>query len=139
MEIYASILFLRPNNWYLNAEKVQYVRNTWQREEQHTLPLPLVTTIDGELALIDGHSRVFVAFENGEDAIKVEYVKLEDIEGSSALYQHIHRASPLRGIQSIVDLHDRIVSAEQHKELWVGYCETWLQAQAAETRETGDQ
>jgi hypothetical protein len=126
MEIYVNIRFLRPNNWYLNAEKVQYVREAWYRGEEHTLPLPLVSTINGELALIDGHSRVFIAFENGVDAIKVDYAKLEDIEGSSALYQHIHRTGPLRGIQSIVDLHDRIVSAEQHSELWVGYCNTWL-------------
>ena len=120
------ILSLRPNNWYLNRDKVAQVRLAWEKGIHQTLPLPLVTSIDGELSLIDGHSRVFVSFERGETFIKGIYKPISEIEGSTNLYTHIHRCGPAQGIRSIADLAERIISPEDHHMLWVGYCEKWL-------------
>jgi hypothetical protein len=57
---------------------------------------------------------------------------LEEIEGSKALYRHIHRQGPARGIETIADLAGRIVDPETHARLWAGYCEKWLAEHGAE-------
>ncbi len=117
---------LRPNNWYINRAKLERVRAAWKAGEQSTLPPVLVTHIDGELSLIDGHARTFAAYEAGATHILAEYEPLETIEGSTALYVHIHRKGPQLGIHRISDLADRVVDPEEHRRLWVGYCEAWL-------------
>jgi hypothetical protein len=87
-----------------------------------------MTRIDGELALIDGHSRALAALMQGETEIEARYAPLEAIEGATALYVHIHRAGPARGVRGVADLSDRVVAAEEHQRLWVGYCSAWLAA-----------
>ena len=118
---------LRPGNWYINEAKLNRVREAWRQSKQRQLPPVLVTHIDGELSLIDGHTRTYAAFENGASHINADVQDLADIEGSRALYEHIHRESPRLGIHSIADLRDRIVTPEEHRRLWIGYCERWCQ------------
>lgn len=116
---------LRPNNWYINQAKLDRVREAWRLGEQDLLPPVLIAHIDGELGLIDGHARTYAAFENGATRIKALVQDLADIEGSRALYRHIHREGPNRGVLSIADLKDRIVTPEEHKRLWIDYCQRW--------------
>lgn len=120
------LLDLRPNNWYLNREKLERVRAAWERGLQDVLPPVLVSKIDGELSLIDGHSRAFAAFEMGETYISATIQELDSIEGSSELYRHIHREGPTLGINTIADLSDRILPPDEHRRLWTGYCNNWL-------------
>ncbi|MBD3367158.1 MAG: hypothetical protein GF405_03145 [Candidatus Eisenbacteria bacterium] len=117
---------LRPNNWYVNRAKLDRVRSAWANGEEASLPPVLVTHIDGELSLIDGHARTLGAFEAGAIEIPGEYQPLEEIEGSRALYEHIHRRGPEVGVRSVEDLVARVVSPEDHERLWIGYCEAWL-------------
>ena len=125
MEI-LKLLDLRPNNWYINQEKLERVCAAWDNGEQEELPPVLVSEIDGELSLIDGHSRAFAAFERGETYINADVCALEKIEGSSALYRHIHCEGPKQGIRTIADLRNRILPPEEHRHLWTGYCDNWL-------------
>ena len=60
-----KLMELRPNNGYVNQAKLERARGAWKNGEGEPLPPVLVTQIDGVLSLIDGHSRVMVAFENG--------------------------------------------------------------------------
>lgn len=122
-----NIAELRPNNWFLNKARVDAVREAWQRGEQDRLPPVCVTWIDGQLSLVDGHARTYVAFENGASEIPAEMVPLEDIEGMQALYEHIHREGPNMGILSIGDLAGRILEPEEHRVRWVGYCTEWIE------------
>lgn len=125
---------LRPNNWYINGAKLEKVRQVWQRGQQDSLSPVLVTRIDGELSLIDGHSRAYAAFENGDDSIRAVIEDLSEIEGSRKLYEHIHREGPGIGIRTIADLKDRILDSDEHRRLWIGYCQKWLR----EHREEAD-
>ena len=90
------------------------------------MPPVLVSRIDGKLALIDGHSRTFAAYETGALEILADVYELYQIEGSQALYEHIHRRGPALGIRTIVDLANRIAEPDEHRRLWTGYCERWL-------------
>lgn len=117
---------LRPNNWFISRVKLDRVRRAWSEGSQNGLPPILVTRIDGELSLIDGHSRAYAAYENGKEDIDALVCDLDHIEGSTALYRHIHRTGPLLGIETIADLKDRIVEPDEHERLWIGYCSQWL-------------
>ena len=64
------LMDLQPNNWYINRAKLDSVRAAWQHGDQNTLPPVDVANIDGDLSLIDGHSRVFAALERGETHIE---------------------------------------------------------------------
>ena len=121
-----NLMELRPNNWFISRAKLESVREAWRRGEQEHLPPVLVAEIEGELSLIDGHSRAFAAFERGETHIWASVSDVEQIEGSEALYRHIHRQGPKIGIVTIADLGDRIVGPADHRRLWVGYCSRWL-------------
>ena len=121
------LMDLRPNNWYINRAKLDSVREVWQRGEQHNLPPVDVAHINGDLSLIDGHSRVFAALERGESHIEAVVSDIEEIEGSTALYRHIHESGRGLGIETIADLRDRILEPEEHKRLWIGYCNQWLE------------
>ncbi|MFO7918557.1 MAG: ParB N-terminal domain-containing protein [Anaerolineae bacterium] len=122
------VMALRPNNWFINVARLERVREAWRRGLQDTLPPVLVTEIDGGLSLIDGHARTYAAYERGETHVRALVRDLEEIEGSEALYRHIHRVGPARGIETIADLAERIVAPEVHTRLWVGYCDRWLAA-----------
>lgn len=123
---FMRILDLRPNNWYINRVKLDRAREAWCGGQGENLPPVLVTHIDGELSLIDGHARTFAAFERGRSEIKVVVEELDSIEGSKMLYEHIHREGPSIGVRTIADLAGRIVEADEHRRLWIGYCERWV-------------
>jgi len=117
---------LRPNNWYLNRAKLNRVREAWATGTEGQLPPVLVTEIDGQLGLIDGHCRAYAAFERGELEIEAVFEPLDCIEGSGALYAHIHRAGPGVGVATLSDLERRIVDPPEHERLWIDYCDRWL-------------
>lgn len=123
---WVDLLALRPNNWYLNQAKLDQVRQAWRDGQQDQLPPVLITTIDEQLSLIDGHSRAFAAYEQGQQRIQAKFQTLAQIGGSAALYRHIHRAGPARGIHTIADLRHHILPPEAHRRLWSGYCNNWL-------------
>jgi hypothetical protein len=85
-----------------------------------------MTTIDQQLSLIDGHSRAFAAYEQGQTHIQAEYQTLAEIGGSEALYRHIHQQGPAQGIHTIADLASRILPPDEYKRRWSGYCNDWL-------------
>ena len=122
-----GLMELRPNNWFVNRAKLDSVRETWRRGEQEHLPPILVAEIEGELGLIDGHSRAYAAFERGKTHMWAVVSALKQVKGSAALYRHIHREGPSIGVETIADLRDRIVGPEDHQRLWVRYCTRWLE------------
>ena len=128
------LLDLRPNNWYINKTKLEQVRKAWRQGDQDLLPPVLVARIDGDLSLIDGHSRALVAYQQGRTQIKAQVQDLDAIEGSKALYTHIHREGSRRGIRTIADLENRVLDARQHRKTWVGYCTRWIEENEADTR-----
>jgi diadenosine tetraphosphate (Ap4A) HIT family hydrolase len=117
---------LRPNNWYIHADKLARARAAWEAGEEQNLPPVLVSVIDGQLSLIDGHARSYAAFERGQTQVRAQLEALENIEGSKPLYRHIHRQGALKGLRHLSDLSDRIVAAADHERLWVAYCQRWL-------------
>lgn len=102
---------LRPNNWFLEKNKLKRVRQAWREGQQEKLPEIKVIEIDGELSILDGHCRVFAAWENGAAEISADVVSLDQISGIigiKELYVIYHRYNLAVGNKYIWDLGRRI-------------------------------
>jgi len=77
MTKYLDLNVLRPNNWFLDKNKLENIRQAWREGKQHLFPAVFVTTIDGEFILLDGHCRAFAAWENGAQEIYSEIISFE--------------------------------------------------------------
>ena len=122
-----SIEKLIPNNFYLNEDKVKSVRQAYANNNQEILPPVTVGVIGEEYSLIDGHSRAFVAFENGKEDILAKVYPIEEIPGPTKLYIYIHGKAKELNLTSIGKLENRIIDSKEHELLWVQYCQELLE------------
>jgi hypothetical protein len=111
---------LRPNNWYLNKQKLDRVREAWRNGRADDLPPVTVTCIDGQWSLVDGHSRAFVAWENGSSRILAVVEEVRDLEEPHKVYEYLHARAPEQGICKIRDLQSRILESEAYEQEWLG-------------------
>jgi hypothetical protein len=118
-----NIKELIPNNFYINELKLNSIRKAYNTNSHAKFPPVLVGMIGEEYALLDGHSRVMGAFEQGLETIIAQVYKIDEIEGPTDLYIAIHNKAKEMGLNSIESLKSRKVDNEEHKKLWVEYCE----------------
>lgn len=118
-----SIKELIPNNFYLNEDKVESIRQIYNNNNEKVLPPIIVGIINGEYSLIDGHSRALVAFENGKKDILAEVYLFEEVDGPTKLYNYLHDKAKELNLTSIEKLQNRILDSENHKLLWIEYCQ----------------
>ena len=114
MTKYVELNKLRPNNWFLNKKKLESVRQAWRDGNQHLLPAVLVTEIDDQLSLLDGHCRAYSAWEFGARKILAEVILPIQVRGNIELIRRMHQQGPDTGIMGIADLGKRIVDSENH-------------------------
>lgn len=100
---------LRPNNWFLDRSKLAAIRQVWEKRQENALPPISVAFIDGQLSLLDGHCRAFVALENGQRMIPAVIEDLGSLEVPRNVREYFHRQGPLVGIRHVPDLGKRIV------------------------------
>lgn len=112
---------LVPNNLFLNGDKIDGLLNLSDEEFVDNIPPVLVTIIDGDYSLIDGHSRVYCAIKLRLTSIGATVQPLEAI-GMEKLYRRIHEEAKKLKIMSVNDLEDRILYGSEHEEKWVRFC-----------------
>jgi hypothetical protein len=117
MTKYVYIENLRPNNWFLDKSKLDHIREIWNRGDQNMLPPVVVTLIDGELGLIDGHCRAFVALEYGADVIQADIVEAAQLVYKSEWLIIFHRQGPYIGVKKVQDLGKRIINTQNAEKV----------------------
>ena len=60
------------------------------------------------------------------ETILAQVYLIEEIEGPIDLHKTIHSKAKESGLNSIEALKSRIVTNEEHKKLWIGYCENLM-------------
>jgi hypothetical protein len=105
--MYLLIDELRPNNWFLSQEKIDLAREA----SQPVAPVQ-VARIDGEWALLDGHSRAYVAWERGAEGIEAI-----EVPADHPVFEQIHREQRVHHISEL-----RILAAEEFKTQWLELC-----------------
>jgi hypothetical protein len=99
---------LRPTFWYLERKKLEIIREAWRRGEESLLPPILVTNIDNEFTLIDGHCRAYVALINGATHIQALLKNISETENDYHLFHDFHRRCVSQGVLAIQDLENKI-------------------------------
>ena len=79
--------------------------------------------------LIDGHTRAFVAAQNGIQALP--FILEEDVISDELenLYHQCVEWCQVAQLREILDLTAKIVSQAEYEECWIGCCETFLAKQ----------
>jgi hypothetical protein len=108
MTISVEISKLKPTNWYLERRKLEAIREAWRKGEESSLPPILITNIDNEITLIDGHCRAYTALVNGASSILASLKKTRETNSNCYLFKNFHRKCVEQGIMTIGDLETRI-------------------------------
>jgi hypothetical protein len=109
MTKYIMLDTLRPNNWFLDRNKLDRIREIWRDGNQGSLPAVEVILIDNEFSLIDGHCRAFVAMENGAGGIMAEIKEPAQLSQNLDWLIIFHRQGPYIGVKNLRDLGKRII------------------------------
>ena len=111
---------LQPSQFYISQAKLSNIQAWFHKDDLSNFePLP-VKVLDGIPILTDGHTRAVVAILAGLESVPLVY---EEDELDWNLYRYCVEQCNQKGIHSPYDLVDRVISAYEYEEKWIGWCE----------------
>ena len=111
---------LQPSQFYISQAKLLNIQAWFRKDDLSNFePLP-VKVLDGIPILTDGHTRAVVAILAGLESVPLVY---EEDELDWNLYRYCVEQCNQKGIHSPYDLVDRVISAHEYEEKWIGWCE----------------
>ncbi len=115
-----EILQLQPSQFSVDREKCAAVGEFIHRAAD--LIIPVADLEDGALAVLDGHTRLYTAWQRGIHTAMVYYCAQEDEErtDTAAFVQEAWR----RGIFHIWDM--AAYSPAEQAEKWIGWCNAYF-------------
>ena len=110
---------MQPSQLFISAEKLRRVQEEFNPAKPETLrPIP-VKYLDGQIVMMDGHTRAFAAHQAGLKEVKAYWDPDElDLEA----YEICVRWCRDAGIYSVADLQGRVVGKEEYERLWEQRC-----------------
>lgn len=110
---------IQPSQFYLSRQKLEQIQSWFDPSDlSNFVPCP-VHLLGGHIVFTDGHTRAYAAFIAGLTKIPLTW---EKATLSWDLYQKCVDACRLRGVNSIADLSNRILTAEEYETKWLGWC-----------------
>lgn len=116
-----SLQGVRPTQLYLSGEKLAAVLAWFDPETQSYDPLPAFE-YEGETYLGDGHTRAFVAWLAGAEALRLEYDQSIPTEYDFDLYRTCIQWCADAGVKTIPDLAGRLLGPDEYQTRWVEQC-----------------
>ena len=115
-----SLKDLQPSQFYISQAKLSNIQAWFRKDDLSNFePLP-VKVLDGIPILTDGHTRAVAAILAGLESVPLVY---EEDELDWNLYRYCVEQCSQKGIHSPYDLVDRVISAYEYEEKWIGWCE----------------
>ena len=115
-----SLKDLQPSQFYISQAKLSNIQAWFCKDDLSNFePLP-VKVLDGIPILTDGHTRAVAAILAGLESVPLVY---DEDELDWNLYRYCVEQCNQKGIQSPYDLVDRVISAHEYEEKWIGWCE----------------
>ena len=115
-----SLKDLQPSQFYISQAKLSNIQAWFHKDDLSNFePLP-VKVLDGIPILTDGHTRAVVAILAGLESVPLVY---EEDELDWNLYRYCVEQCNQKGIHSPYDLVDRVISANEYEEKWIGWCD----------------
>lgn len=110
---------IQPSQLYINQTKLNTVLEAIEQNQTQMLePIP-IKEIDGDLVSTDGHTRAVAWLLSGNEYVDVEWED-EDLDWDA--YRICVQWCKAKGITTIVDLKQRVISHENYEVLWYGRC-----------------
>ena len=114
-----SLKDLQPSQFYISQAKLSNIQAWFRKDDLSSFePLP-VKVLDGIPILTDGHTRAVAAILTGLESVPLVY---EEDELDWNLYRYCVEQCNQKGIHSPYDLVDRVISAYEYEEKWIGWC-----------------
>ena len=111
---------LQPSQFYISQAKLSNIQAWFRKDDLSNFePLP-VKVLDGIPILTDGHTRAVVAILAGLESVPLVY---DEDELDWNLYRYCVEQCTQKGIHSPYDLVDRVISAHDYEEKWIGWCD----------------
>ena len=115
-----SLKDLQPSQFYISQVKLSNIQAWFHKDDLSNFePLP-VKVLDGIPILTDGHTRAVAAILAGLESVPLVY---DEDELDWNLYRYCVEQCNQKGIHSPYDLVDRVISACEYEEKWIGWCE----------------
>ena len=108
---------IQPSQFYLSQEKLDRISIDFSKQDLEPLP---VKHMNGKIFFTDGHSRAFKAYQAGLSRISIYY---DRDELNWDFYRYCVQACEERGIFSIADLQNHILSKEAYQLNWLDWCQ----------------
>jgi hypothetical protein len=112
-----------PTQLYLSSEKLAGVLAWFDFDEPNYDPLP-VFEHEGQWYFSDGHTRAFAAALAGAETLRVERDEQVREEYEFEVYLACLDWCADAGIETIHDLHGRVVDPETYEKRWVERCQS---------------
>ena len=115
-----SLKDLQPSQFYISQAKLSNIQAWFHKDDLSNFePLP-VKVLDGIPILTDGHTRAVSAILAGLESVPLVY---DEDELDWNLYRYCVEQCTQKGIHCPYDLVDRVISAHDYEEKWIGWCE----------------
>lgn len=124
-----DIADVQPSQFYVSREKVEAVASFVQSGEDVIIP---VVRHEGRCVSCDGHTRLWAAWQQG-----VRRVWAFDCTDADEVLLDFARMAQARGVHSPADLTP--LSAQEYERQWIGFCDAYFAARAADEKEKGEQ
>ena len=124
--LYISIAHLKPSQIYLSQKKIDGVLSWFEPSLSNFEPISARDFLNnGNLHITDGHSRAYVAWQQG--VRQIPFIYDEDELVTCALGQIQYEEDIIWcgrfDLHQISDLSSRILSGQDYEELWRGRCD----------------
>ena len=116
LDLTLTLAQIQPSQFYLSQEKLDKISIDFSKQDLDPLP---VKRMDGKVFFTDGHSRAFKAYQVGLSHIPIYYDR-DELDWD--FYGYCVQACEGRGIFSIADLQNRILSKEAYQLNWLDWC-----------------
>ena len=106
---------LQPSQFYLSMEKAGFIETWLKSPEDVFIP---ATKYDGKYIILDGHTRLAIAYKKG-----FQYIYIFESEASDYIIDFVLEAKR-RNIFHIKDLE--VLSSEEYQKKWHDYCDEYF-------------
>lgn len=111
---------IQPSQFYVSAKKIEEIKKWFCPTDLSNFePIP-IKILDGIPVMLDGHTRAVVAIQAGLTKVPLVW---ETEEWSWEMYRRCVQACKEKNIVSPYDLVDCIISEEEYKVKWNGWCD----------------
>lgn len=111
---------LQPSQLYISGQKMRDVME-WFDFDDPAYDALSTYDLDGNLTLMDGHTRAFVAYLGGEDSLRVKELDNSEVDNPE-MYRTCLSWCQDEGVTDLSDFVGRVVNHTTYETKWLDRC-----------------